>query len=412
MNRIHYIARTAFFLLVAFGVADLSLAAGRDARILGTVVDENGERLEGVAVVIAREEGDETTATTNRKGRFSVILADGTVPYTITLSKDGYQDFQEPFMPKVGQALTKTWTLVEGSSGPRTTAEAAEGYRVGTEALRAGDPAAAKEALLAAVAADPQFIPAQQALVLAHLNLGDWDSATAVAGQLLAVNAEDTLALKGAFDAAHEAGRHDEARGYLDRLLALEQSVEVAQRIYNEAIYQAQKGDAELGREMLNQAIEMQPEMGEAYLALSAVHLEAEQYDEALAVADRLLAFDEGNADALSIRYEVFRRTGDKENYEAALQALQQADPKAIADAFFQQGSMLYEENQLEAAQSAFERVLAAAPDDPRTHLMLGRVLTSKGDYQAAVSHLQRFVELAPDDPEAADAREFIEQLQ
>ncbi len=385
-------------------------AAGRDARVLGTVVDEAGERLEGVAVSIRDEEG-ETVATTNRKGRFSVILADGTKPYIIRLEKEGYRMLEEPMYPKVGQAIAKTWTLIEGTDGPRTNAEAAEAYSTGIEALRAGDADVALEALERSVAADPTFVPGRQGLVLALLSASQWQRAQLVADQILAENPEDTLALKGAYDAAHQIAAHDAAGSYLERLLALEQSTEAAERIFNQAVYYAQSGDLEKGRTMLESAIEMDPVLGQAYLALATLHLDDDQFDEALAVSDRLLAIEADNVDALSIRYEVFRRSGDKENLDLALRALQYADPQKIADAFFQQGSALFEENSLEAAADAFERVLAAVPDDPRTHYMLGKVLTSKGDYEQAVTHLKRFVELAPEDPDVAEAQEIIGYL-
>ena len=392
-------------------------AAGRDARVLGTVVDDAGEKMQGVTVTVTRVIDGEVAVVgdpiqTNKKGRFSLVLADGTEPHTLHFEKEGYLTLQDRLDPKVGETMTRTWTMSVGTNEPLVAPEVAAAYESGRDALGQGDSVTAKAAFEEALAADPEFVPGQKALVLALLNLGEWQRAGELAASVLEQEPEDLLMLKGAFDAAHETGEHAAAAGYLDRLLALDPGPEDAVRAHNQGIYYAQSGDTENGRALLRRAIELDPELGVSYLALATLHLDAGEFDQALAIADELLAREAKNPEALSIRYEVYRRSGDAENLQRALEELQSADPESVADAFFQQGVMLYEDNHLEAAISAFERVLSAAPDDPQAHFMLGKVLVSHGDYDGAVEHLRRFIELAPEHPNVGEAEELIGHLQ
>lgn len=420
------LVRHRLTLLPTLLIATLALAAtlsaqGRDARVMGTVVDEAGDRLKDVSVTVVRlseaPEGAEQppqTASTNRKGRFSMILPDGTESYVVRLAKEGYTTLEDRLDPTVGQTITRTWTMTAGGDGGDSgvTPEVAEAYERGREALQAGDSATARAAFEEALALDADFVPGRQALMLTLLSLREWGPARELAVGLLETDPDDVLALKGALDASHGLGEQDAAGAYLERLMDLDAGAETAVRAHNQAIYLGQSGDADGARELLEAAIEMDPDLGAAYLALATLHLDAEEYEEALAIADDLLAEDPKDPDALSIRYEVFRRNGDSENLQLALEELQSADPEGVVESFYQHGVMLYEDNQLEAAINAFETALSALPDDPYTHLMLGKTLTSHGDYEAAVEHLKRFIELAPDDPAVPEAEELIAHLE
>ncbi len=129
-------------------------------------------------------------------------------------------------------------------------------------------------------------------------------------------------------------------------------------------------------------------------------------------MAERLLEIDPGNAEALGIRYEVFRLTGDEEKMQAALDELQSADPDKIVEAFFQQGVLMFNQGNPQAAVEAFQRVLSADPKHSRAYYELGRAYLSAGDMEKAKEALQTFLELAPNDPEAGSAQEMLGYLE
>ena len=96
---------------------------------------------------------------------------------------------------------------------------------------------------------------------------------------------------------------------------------------------------------------------------------------------------------------------------QAALDQLQSADPDRIVDAFFQQGVLMFNEGNSQAAIEAFHRVLAAAPDHARAYYELGRSYLSAGDVGKAKEALEKFLEMAPNDPEAPSAEEMLGYL-
>ncbi len=96
----------------------------------------------------------------------------------------------------------------------------------------------------------------------------------------------------------------------------------------------------------------------------------------------------------------------------AALEQLQSADPDRIVQAFFQQGVLMFNEGNPQAAIEAFQRVLAADPDNARAYFEIGRAHLSAGDTESAKEALRTFLEMAPNDPEASTAEEMLSYLQ
>jgi tetratricopeptide (TPR) repeat protein len=91
------------------------------------------------------------------------------------------------------------------------------------------------------------------------------------------------------------------------------------------------------------------------------------QYEESLVLFDRLVADDPHDADVLFARGEVRRLRGDGTDGERALVDLGAAAqmPAARADVFRSLGLLYRQRNDPAAAQQAFQRYLAQAPQAP-----------------------------------------------
>ena len=93
--------RRTIALALALGwCATAAVHAGIEYRVLGTVVDPSGVPVVGARVVITTEDGLSREEETNKKGRFSMILMDGTKRYEILITKEGFVPRQEPNQPE------------------------------------------------------------------------------------------------------------------------------------------------------------------------------------------------------------------------------------------------------------------------------------------------------------------------
>lgn len=401
-------------LAVVLLAASLPVAAAREASVGGTVEDDEGNRLEGVRVTLFSPE-ETRTDETNRKGRFRILIMDATQPLKIRLEKEGYVTVERPLEVQVGANVSTTWQMVPAEASAEEVSGASEAVAVYNEGAAAFNEERYEEALghfERAVELEPSLVEARRVLTLTYFQLQDWEGAMRSAEELVELEAAGEAALTIGFDAATQLGRPDRAEIFLDRLVGEGSDPEIAARVYNLGVAKLRAGDRQAAVERFEQAIEMNPQLGAAYNGIATVYLEDERYDDALGMADRLLEVDPGNAEALGIRYEVYRRLGDEEKMAAALEELQSTDPERIVQAYYKQGVLLFDNGQVEEAAEAFERVLAANPEHARAHYQLGRCYLSLNQLERAEQHLERFVEMAPDDPEAPSAREMLSYLE
>lgn len=389
--------------------------AGREGSLGGTVVNEQGEKLEGVVVTVFSSE-ETRTGTTNKKGRFRLMVMDATQSFTMRLEREGYLPQEGPIQLAVGSAVNLTWTMVavpsEGAETVEGSNEAVALYNEGASAFNAGDYAMARSRFEEALSHEPAMLAAQKVLMLVYFQQQEWELAASTAERVMGEEPDNDVALKIGFDSSSQIGQGDRAVVFLDQLVESRRDSDTAARVFNQGVAEMRAGAVDEARRRFEQAISIEPSLGAAYNGLAMLHLQAEEFEPALNTAERLLEIDPGNAEALGIRYEVYRRTGDETKMKAALEELQSADPDRIVEAFFQQGVLMFNEGNPEGAIEAFQRVLSADPENARAYYELGRSYLSAGDMNQAKEALQTFLTMAPNDPEAPSAKEMLGYLE
>ncbi|MGB5892045.1 MAG: carboxypeptidase regulatory-like domain-containing protein, partial [Thermoanaerobaculia bacterium] len=197
----------ATLLILLFAAAN-TLWAAAQGRIFGTVIDQEEQLLEGVTVTIVNlDTNDETVRETNKKGKFTVVLLDATKRFVIRLEKEGYQAFEEPLNPVVGDVLRATWMLVAGTGSPMaapaaptgpqvTSAQAARLYEAGAEAFDAGDLDLAIEKFEQFAADHPEVPEVHRALAMTFLRKESYPQAAAAAERLLELTPDDSFGVR------------------------------------------------------------------------------------------------------------------------------------------------------------------------------------------------------------------------
>lgn len=410
-------SKFVFAVVVAALVVASPLIAGAQGRILGTVVDEEGEPLQGVKVTVHGLDIDAAVeATTNKKGKFRLLLLDATHKFKVVLEKDGYQTVEEPLTPKPGGNFRGEWRMVASQMEAELEAaqgsnEAIEKFNQAAQLYNAGDIPGAVSNFEAALALAPEMPAANKILAQIYVSQGDFERAVTKAEKLREVEPEDSEATLLLYDSYSGVGRTEEAEALLDQALAEGQNREVAIRLFNQAVEaKREQGDA-VAITLFERVLDADPSLTEARASLASIYLAQLEYEQALAHADALLEADAGNLSALTIRYEALRGVGRVDEAKEALAALQNLEPEMATEAFYQQGVTLFNAGKFDEAVAALERVVSMEEGHARAHYMLGLCFTNLENNELAAAHLERFLTLAPEDPDSATAREMLEYV-
>ncbi len=404
-------------LLVAASAAPLYAVA--EARLLATVVDEDGEPVAGVTATLRSSVGGfEMTATTDRKGRFRMLVVDAThPPYTMSLSKEGYVEVTGEVELRIGGTDHPEWVLPRLAPPPEAaeekplegSAEAIELFNAGAALYNAGDRAGAVAKFEQALALDDDFAAALRLLAGLHLDGGQPARALELAERWTALEPASPEAALLRYDALVALGRGEAAAALLPGLLATAPGGEMALRLYNLGAETQRKGDEEDAIGWMEKAVAADPGFTQAWSALASLRLGAGRHQAAIDAADRVLAARPGDVEALTVQYEAHKALGDKARAEELLAQMSAAstDPQVL----YRQGVAMFNAANVEGAVAALRQALAQDPDLAGAHYTLGLALLGQGQNAEARQHLERFVELAPNHPDAETARQMLEYV-
>lgn len=157
------------------------------------------------------------------------------------------------------------------------------------------------------------------------------------------------------------------------------------------------KGDLRAAQTLYKQAIEENPDDGNAWQMLAVLHFEAADIADAERCNARALLLDPDNGAALNTEGNILKAQGRLEDaiksYERALQLVPDL-PQALTNL----GDALRRLGRLDAALEYCRKAAMLAPDLAAAHGNLGAVLFDNGDWEAAADSLEAALALAPED--------------
>ncbi len=399
-------------------------AAQGMARVAGTVVDAEGEPIEGVTITVTSPElsSYESVKTTNRKGKFTTAHPDAAIPYVFTFEKEGFLTLELPVQVAPGGTMRQTFTLLpEGQAAPPQGAAGAqpegrpsrvvEVYNEGVEAQQLGDLELAKEKYLRAAEIDADLAAPHTALAAVAFLQEDWQAAAAHAEAALERDPGDVRALQIRFDAYRRAGDEEKAKEAADALREIGDLEEAAKRLYNEAVDAYNKGDIAAAQSRFEQVVELDPQLATAHRALAQIYLQQGSPTAAAEAAEAATAVDPDDTGAWKLLFDAARLSGNDELAQRALDRVAELDPKWIGGVLFDHATELYNEGSMEMAAAELARVVESRPDLARAHYFHGMALFNLGRTDEARTALETFIELAPDDPEAKIAEEMLSYM-
>ena len=264
------------------------LQAGAQCRLMGTITDSAGVPIEGAAIVITTPKLGmfKLVLKTDAKGKYSTIMNDCTMPYHVSVEKEGYVSYGEDKkipINDMGTVDAKLLKASEGKAAPGAAPAAAPAssgneqavlaFNAGVEAVNAGDKAGAEAKFLEAVKKNPDLPNGWSALSALAYEKKDW--AKAVEYGEKAVDLDPTLTnlypmlAESSKNMGDKKGAADWTAKYAE---ANPDSPEI---LYNKGIQFYNKGKMKEAEEALTKAVEAKPEFANAqfYLGMSSFNL-------------------------------------------------------------------------------------------------------------------------------------------
>ncbi len=403
------------------GLASAPAMAQSFGRIELTIVDATGEPVQGATVTATCEELTkfEQVKTTNKKGKAIISVVDATKVYFFKVEHEGYPTVSRSFKPTLGDTTRVTVELtVETTEGGGevsfTAAEAA--FNEGADALRESQFDQARTKFQEALTLDPELSPAYSALAAVEFGVGNYEQAVSAAESFIAAAGPDANAYRIIYDSYVALGddtKSDAALGELRTLLEEGKPDEVAALLYNDGVEALRRGDDRGAEASFKEALSVKSDLHPASKALAVLYARQDQWADAVEAAEEYLAAVPGDDACLRIRWEGYRQLGDEAGAAEAMKDLAKADPRTLAQEFYEAGLEFFNGGDIDRAMVEFERAIDIDPSLPQAHYQLGLCYLNQGDNAAAKQHIGHFIELAPaDHPELGPAKEMLSYLE
>lgn len=168
--------------------------------------------------------------------------------------------------------------------------------------------------------------------------------------------------------------------------------------LFNEGVVAFQAGDLAAAKAKFNEAIAKDADLPAPYSALAGMYLEAKDYEQAKAMANRTLELEPTNARAIRILYDIYHTAGDEAKAAEMLAKLKAAgEGTEAAVRVFNEGAEAARLGDLEAARKRFEEAVAIDPELAPGYAALGRIHLAQKSYQEALTAAEKALNLEPD---------------
>ena len=166
---------------------------------------------------------------------------------------------------------------------------------------------------------------------------------------------------------------------------------------YNKAVEALQAGKADEAEALFKAALVDMPELAEAHTNLGYIYIQRK--DNAAAEAEFRKVVELRPASSAGY-VSLATLLGLNKREKEALALLTEAAPRFEQDGRFQfaLGATAFNQNQIEVAEAAFQKVTQVDPANAEAYFFLGSLALNRGDTPAAVERLEKYLAVAPPD--------------
>ncbi len=276
---------TAVAVLAVLGGASAAQALNQ-ARLYGTITDENDKPLAGVLLTVTCPEQPsfKLQTKTDAKGNWAVTLIDATKSYYYKYEKEGHQTMQQDLKVALGsndrkdfQMLSTAEAIKRGSAvavpqEPTAEDKAVLAFNQGAEASQMGDMATAKQKMIEASTLNPQLTIAHSALAGMLYTDKDYAGAAAAADKALALDPKDARALRVAVEANTALGNKAKAKEALAALAAVDPKAGAID-LFNQGVREYNAGSMAAALKLFEQSLAADPDYGKTHYMLGMCYI-------------------------------------------------------------------------------------------------------------------------------------------
>lgn len=297
--------------LCALTVA-LVLCAPAVAQLPGTldgiVVNENKEPVAGAEIVLTDPDSPnfKQTATTNKKGRYRILIADATRPYILNLSKPGHQLVTRRGVKVVARKRTRL-DLTLRTSAAVAAANPAQGekpgngasgfFNRGVAAINTGDFDSAESNFKKALEKDPELHNANAALARIFLKQERYKEAIVVAELAVGANIDADTMRQVLYNSYTELGNKDKAKEILAKMQSADPSKANA-NLFNEAADHYNTGNLAEAKPLLEQVLAQDSNHAKANYIMGLIYAGEQVNDKARLHLEKFIELAPDDPDA------------------------------------------------------------------------------------------------------------------
>lgn len=309
--------RSRWWLLAVVLLCSASAAhALNQARLYGTITDENKKPIEGIQVTVTCPDiaTFKLETVTDQKGNWAVTILDATKSYNYKYEKPGYQTMQQDLKVPIGSNDRKDFTMlsnaeaikrgaaVETPQEPTPEEKAVVAFNEGAEASQMGDMETAKRKMLEAATLNPQLTVAHSALAGMLYADKDYAAAAAAADKALALDPKDVKSLRVAAESYKALGNAERAKAASAALAAIDPK-SGAIELFNDGVREYNAGSMAAALKLFEQSLAADPSYGKTHYMLGMCHISQGNNAKAKEHLEAYIAVAEaGDADAATAK--------------------------------------------------------------------------------------------------------------
>ena len=256
------------------------------------------------------------TLTSDKKGRYNLILNDATLPYHLRFEKEGYVTAEADKKVPIGETGSVDMKLLKTSESrpkpgaapglvapvaPSANDQAILAFNSGVDAYNAGDKAAAETHYLEAVGKNPDLSAGWQALTILAFDKKDWKKTLEYGKKATDLDPSLTDLYPLLAQASKQAGDTKAAADWASR--ASDANPEAAaDGLYKQGIDAYNKNKMKEAEAALTKAVEAKPDMANAQFWLGMTSFNLKKYPEAKTHLSKYLELEPNGKEAATAK--------------------------------------------------------------------------------------------------------------